>query len=527
MRTTSPSPHASSRLAVPWWALLLPPLLVLLFVSLRVVLHGWGAIAYPYQIDREEGFLLEEALQLARGHSIYRPIDESPWIVGNYPPLYLMLFATTTWFTGPSLAGGRAIAWVSTLAGGALLALLVARGSRPSSVRPLAIALAPLLFFSTWELGEWIAFARVDLPSIALGLAALVVAVRGTSRSLGIAVLLCGLAFLTKPTQVFAPAAIVFALAWHRRWLDAGQFAFALAILNGGLIVGINGLTAGEYSTHVIAYNANAFHWDQVPPWLHHLWLFYSWRWVALAAALAGAAWVMWERRGDTSSDVSTADGNDRPPLDGPCALAYLALTAVSLLSVAKVGSAGNYLLEFQAAAAWVLATAVARMGEDVARRPWPYVVVAFLLTLHVVDFAVVPRMPAGDGGSVRRVDLFPRLPTPGILELNEAVELEVIAADGAVWCEEPIFTLRAGREVVFEPFIMSQLAAEGKWDEAPVLRLFRERHFALVVTTQDIRNEDQWFASFTPAMRAALREQYQLKQRIGPWWLWVPKEEG
>lgn len=513
------APPSASPLAAAWWALLLPPALVLVYVSLRVLLHGWGAISYPYQIDREEGFLLEEALQLARFNNIYRPIDERPWIVGNYPPLYLVLFAATTWFTGPSMAGGRAIALASTIACGVLLALLVARGSRTSTARPLAMAMAPLLFFSTWELGEWIAFARVDLPSIALGLAALVVALRGTSRSLAIAVFLCGLAFLTKPTQVFAPAAIVFALAWRRRWLEAFQFGFSLFLFNGMMIVGINGITAGEYSTHVIGYNNNAMHWNQVGSWAWHLWMFYSWRWIALVAALALVAWTMWrEQRGD----VRDNENNDAA-LDWPCATCYLALTALSMVSVAKVGSAGNYLLEFQAAAAWVLALCIARLGEWVARVAWPFVVAAFLLTIHTLDLAALPVFDTGDGHKVRRVDLFPRLPTPGMLEINEAVELEVIAAEGPVWCEEPIFTLRAGREVVFEPFIVSQLAAEGKWDEAPVLKLFREGHFALVVTARDIRDESQWHPSLTPAMRAALREHYRLANRIGPWWLWVP----
>ena len=40
-----------------------------------------------FQLDNEEGALLYLTLELGRGHTMYRPLTEFPYVVGTYPPV--------------------------------------------------------------------------------------------------------------------------------------------------------------------------------------------------------------------------------------------------------------------------------------------------------------------------------------------------------------------------------------------------------------------------------------------------------
>ncbi len=50
---------------------------------------------YGYDHDGEEGFILNQAHALKQGDSIYQPIDEAPWLVGNYPPVFPLILSIT------------------------------------------------------------------------------------------------------------------------------------------------------------------------------------------------------------------------------------------------------------------------------------------------------------------------------------------------------------------------------------------------------------------------------------------------
>ena len=76
------------------------------------------------------------------------------------------------------------------------------------------------------------------------------------------------------------------------------------------------------------------------------------------------------------------------------------------------------------------------------------------------------------------------------------------------ILCEQPIFLLLAGRRILFQPFIMSQLVREGKWNQAKFLEDVRRGKFSLIVTGQDVGQEG-YFWQYTPEMRQAIMEKY------------------
>jgi hypothetical protein len=83
------------------------------------------------------------------------------------------------------------------------------------------------------------------------------------------------------------------------------------------------------------------------------------------------------------------------------------------------------------------------------------------------------------------------------------------------VFCEHAIYPMLAGREVYIQPFIMSQLAREGKWDPAPVVRALREGRFSVLATTEDVLGHGFTF-HYADEMRSAIRESYRLTETLG-----------
>ncbi len=101
----------------------------LLFALLGVVSTARTIAGFPYQLDREEGFLLVQASRLANGQGIYTPVETEPYLVGNYTPAYPAAFAVGVWLFGESLAPGRWLAFGAGLG----VAALAGRSPPPSS----------------------------------------------------------------------------------------------------------------------------------------------------------------------------------------------------------------------------------------------------------------------------------------------------------------------------------------------------------------------------------------------------------
>jgi hypothetical protein len=86
------------------------------------------------------------------------------------------------------------------------------------------------------------------------------------------------------------------------------------------------------------------------------------------------------------------------------------------------------------------------------------------------------------------------------------------------ILCEQPIFLLLSGKKIVFQPFIMSELQKEGKWNQQRFIEDLGQRRFSLIVTGQDVRKEGH-FWQYTKEMIQAIREQYTpLLDEGAPW---------
>ncbi len=84
---------------------------------LQFLWFSWASITFPTQLDYGEGPILQIALRVAHGQSMYPPMNHGyPYVIASYVPLYYLLSVPTLWLTGPSFLGGRLLAFLSALA---------------------------------------------------------------------------------------------------------------------------------------------------------------------------------------------------------------------------------------------------------------------------------------------------------------------------------------------------------------------------------------------------------------------------
>ncbi|MBI1784191.1 glycosyltransferase family 39 protein [Candidatus Sumerlaeota bacterium] len=553
----SPAPESAlptpERRGVPFFyhVPLLIPFLILMYLLIPIKARFDAALKFPFQMDAEEGFIYQEAQDLYLGNPIYHPVNEEPYLVGNYPPLFQWAISR---LIGPRMNGlalGRLVVFFSAMLIVQFLALTVYYRARLL----LPALLAPLLFAVSYEFHQWSAFCRVDIPALALTMMGIFFFSTGSRRrSLVVSAVFFVLAGYTRQTAVIAPLACCITLFFRDRkgliW-----FLAPYLLLGSGTFLMLNLVTRGEFFRHTVLYNRNAMDWVSWRAVMRNeVWFFYRWWILALVfgvvfrlLAWAGKLLQSGANESDAGTDAGVADStavsgrNHALPARGMAGI-YFLLAAVSLLSFAKVGSAPNYGLEPLMAAALFGMETLGRLS-GIAGDPQPFRRNSARLGLLAMGlFLIMHSLYVGGGlmfhrplwRSVSREMFSSRNPDLGDIEAGRAVLAAVQSSAGDILTEFPIFSILSGREVLYEPFIMSRLAEEGLWEEKNFDRMLDERRFSLVITAQDLRGEEKgehlW--RFTPHMARAILARYALHAIIAPpqggglgqtYYLWTP----
>ncbi|MCX8038060.1 MAG: hypothetical protein N3D11_13605 [Candidatus Sumerlaeia bacterium] len=518
-----------------------------------------AGLRYPFEMDGEEGFVLWQARQLRQGRTIFRPLDRPPYVAATYGPLYPLINAPFAGGTVPTLFWGRLICAGSLAAVCLLMAAMVWRETRQW---PAAL-LGPLLFLNSYDVYQWAAFYRVDFPALALGMAGLWLL--GSRPPVSNVRFRCACACFvamvyTRQVEV-APfvAAWIYYLRADRR--AAWRLLRNVAGCGLGIAIVLTVLTRGQFLVHNVYYNANPFSWWQFKTVVFgrelddgrfmrgHFLLFHEWILCALGAVLLG---LLAERRKEKNSPPMESENgqtnSNHPSCDSRWLYGLYAVIAfVGILGVGKIGAATNYLIEPKAASALFLAVVLGQWLRDGGRgartvaRTLPFGAAILFLFAHTATFLAASLLyeplhrylaAAGRDASAptpsRHVrlqrwlaQLPPVLLAPSnrnpsaadVLNTERLVEM-LRATDGPVLCEHAVLAMRAGKDVYMQPFIMKELAREGKWDQTGVVEALRQREFGRIVTTEDIC-KDQFFFHYTDEMVAAIREGYRLSETL------------
>lgn len=450
--------------------------------------HGAALVAFPYQYDYGEGGTMIASLRLAQGQSIYPDIQQPPYVVNPYTPLYLAAGAVFMG-AGPTLLGGRL---VSLLAAGATAALLFAWLRRRAGLEG-ALAGTAAFVIHPLVLG-WSPLYRTDMLTLCLSFAGLLALDAGRDMR-GAALLV--LAFFTKQSMIAGLVAgfALLALQDRRR-----AFRFALAAAGLALVpaAALQLATGGRFLTMCFGYNVMPFSFQQLRLFAEPFLLSTAGLW-ALAAVAAG--------RGESRAS----------------ALPWLLLAASLPIAVGSGREGGfyNYYLELHLALCAVAGTAVGTA------RSLP--VAGTLILLQLLVFGGTGSLPPYLYSPVDHL----RFETGDVLAgrtpawARTAPETASLQAwldgrPGPILAENLANPAVMGRTPwVVDPLILFTLARSGRWDPEPVLQRVDRQEFALILLQALEGN-----VRFPPAAIARILAAYEPAGRAGSDVVLLPKRE-
>ncbi len=372
--------------------------------------------------------MLGMAQLLAARGNYFPQLTDYPYLVANYPPVFIGIVALGQKLLGPSLAFPRLLGLLATL--GVLVALY--EGLRAFEPDRRVAALVASLFALPWFVATWAALARVDTLAILLSLAGLAIVLRRGAGAGAWPALVCfWLAFFTKQNALLAPAAVALELllARDRRFAKAVlAYALPLAAAFGLLVLG----THGAAYRHLVPYTAAA---EYEPGRMGESYLQFA---VIAAPLLLLVAAAIGRRPAAFRSGT------------GRLLLVYLGLNLVALATIAKAGAAQNYFLEPWAATLLLAAFAGRTLLERAPRlEPWRWAFLAAAAAVASLSFPSLNRLPQ----ALRRP-----------ANAQEFVELTRLVREtpGDVLSENLSLLVVNGRRVLVEPFGVLLIARQG-----------------------------------------------------------------
>lgn len=457
------------------------------------VTHSIRAASLPFPLDYGEGPLLDQARQIARGANVYRPrLDDYPFTVSNYPPLYPSLLAACCSVFGWSYGAARGLTIVAACACAVLVGAIV----RAVSADRRAPFIAAATFVASPYLVFWASFVRIDLVALALSLGAVCVAMTRPDRRATpfvCAALVLGAALTRQSHLLAAPLAISGAL-FVQRPMRAVQFAAMLAIGVVAAFFALNAATHGGFLLHVVTANVNHFDFGLLRFFLGDL------------AVTSGALIVL--------AFVHAATTFSRRSAASVLVALYLSGTFLSALTIGKVGSSLNYFLELAASTAILGALAISHGKNDA--HAWRRRAAAIALGLQIAWMVGVSvlRPESMDAKLAMRAEF-------------ESLRQVLAAEPGEVLADETMGMLPVtGHAILLQPFEMTQLSRQGIWDQSRLVTDLRAARFALILINDGPRTPESWTRErWTPEMLAAIHARYEAVGALADATLYRPRK--
>lgn len=457
--------------------------------------HGTQLVLYPYDVDNSEAYLVYQGQRLAQGKGLYRPIEQMPFLVDNYPPAYPALLALGYKIGGVNFHWPRLLSFAASILTAALIGLWVWRLTQDR----ISAFFSTLAYLSFYHVYDWGALARVDAVGVCFAVLALVLFHRTRSWKTALPLLL--FALFTRQTLFAAPLAIFFALFFANR---RPAFLFAASLIGAGfLILSVLALlTSGGALTHLVLYNANEFRPFDIWVYFRHWTILYP-VWGCIPALMLLLL-------------PYKAEAED---LGLPLLFWFTLFAIGEALLCGKIGSAPNYLLTLVCATCVGLGVVLSQLREMARQSERPVYSLPYALFLLAsffqllgnwhwphshADWSLTPsRELAYQGATVQR--LLAQTPGPALTDRAGAA-------------------LMAGHPPVFEPFICTQLARQGLWDQTMLLEPIRKKEFPVVALQFDLSAPKWDTERFTVEMIDALRENYSLANQVGMYFIYKPK---
>jgi hypothetical protein len=506
--------------------LLLLPVLALAGRLALFVTHSAAMLAYPWQLDFDEGIILHSSWLLAHGQSPYPPLAPNQFVSSLYPPLFYALNAVALRLGGLNLVSGRAFELAGTLLAAAVLVAWVRAETRSWAAGALAaaawLALSPTIVWGSLYKQDGLALGLGALggallawawrtpplpagPSVAntgvgrLSTLTPPLSLPGRGSLAYWAIVPLVLAVWTKQTTL-APLLAGGVVALLRDWRGGLRWALAAGVALAGSLLLVNALLGGQLLGHLLMASGETLSparlgknlgaaWDEAAPLL-------------ALAGLAGLALLGWAVRAR------------RVPSP---ALIY-ALASVPFVALTNLSPHANYnhLLPGLLPACLLAGVGLGHLGTlaPARREAWlPLAAGVAALCWQATLFGPLK-------------DWYTPLGQPfeeKTARMETLVQAVAAVPGSSVLAEDDWLALRAGKRLPYDdPAQMTVQAAAGRWDESALLADIRRHRFGVLILEHDIAGET-FTPRWSPAVLAALQAEYQPKYRDVRF-LWMPR---
>lgn len=465
--------EARLRRLLPLWALVVVALWAPLVADAR---HSW---------DDADPEVLNSAWRLASGRPLYHAIDQPPWVLNPYTPLYPLLAGAGLRVTGLSYRPARLVSLVAFAAIVLALVHLARRFGRGTGEALWSVALLLLVPATLYNV------ARPHPQMLAVALSLWAFALFESPRRLRAELaspVLAVLAVYTKQDQFVLLVALGAWLLWHdRRRLV--RYAAVVAAVGLVPVPFLQAATGGAFLESIVGMNFLPYHPAQVPAvLLEHAGIFFGFLGLALAR--------LWPRLRRLAVE----------PLD-----AYLAfLVPVTVASLGRAGAHGQYVVEL------LVLSVVYLLRHGGLRFPAGREAIACvqlaLLMAYAPAFVLLQEGP-WDRAALRSAP---------------AVRALLSTEPGPILSQQGSFPLFTRGEIRVQLFHFAALARQGRWDERPLLREVEEGRLAWVVTESPLEGEPDEDARerFTPELWSALARHYVRRAFFFPYYVYRPRAE-
>lgn len=463
-------------------------------IVIYLVAAGWSIFERVHNAAEflyGEAIVLDETRRIGLGQPLYPTPTALPLTVTAYTPLYYLLVGWLQRLSGEmGYSVGRLVSVAAVLVSAGLLAWNVHRVAGRWYGGLLA---AGLFLTQNLTVLLWAPVHRVDPLALCLTLMGIALAAHDRTT---LAALPLVLAVLTKQTYLAAPLSVVVTL-WPRRRSILGFGVLFLASLALCLAVG-QWLTDGSLLWHTVVANANPLDFQYYAAMLGAFLQFN-----ALPLVTATALFSLFPRAPERLWRVY-----------------FLVSGLEAVATVGKLGASSNYWLELTAAISVLTGILAVRLSDATdARAPFTSTSLA-----SVVLASLLISVPAYQATVSQALALHVSGATGGIASQLEVAPL-VATEPGAVLTDDPGLALLAGKRVEFEFVIFTILAAQGVWDETPILDAINARQFGLVVLEESLDEPPRPLISarFTKRVRTAIQGAYTPAGQQAGYWFYRP----
>ncbi len=478
-----------------------------LLYALIFLYHGVILVLYPFDVDNSEGFLVYQGERLSQGEFLYPPLENPPFLVDNYPPVYPLLLATGFYFTDPNFHWPRLLSLLATCG----TALLLGYWTYSRTYSRQAGLLTGLIFLSFYHVYDWGALARVDTTGLLFSIAGLILFEKKRSWKAAFPYFL--IALLTRQTLLAAPAAVFCFLLYSKQKKTALHFFITLTGSGILVLLILSAITSGEAFKHLVLYNANTYGFIHLWANLYHWMVFYT-VWGCIPLVL-----LILERSYYRKTGIQSYHANSIPSV----LFWYVLFSLFEAALCGKIGSAPNYLLSLvcaTAVGAGLLYSRLIELSKKHIIGQTSLVLSALILFLaaNLLQLGATIHWPH------TRYDWSPT-PTREDELYARNVMNKLRRVEGPVLSDRAGIPLMAGHPPVYQTFICTQLALQGQWDQEKLLSRIRKHEFPRIVLLFDLFKPNWDRERFTPEMIDTMRTYYQLARRVQSYFIYIPKK--